>query len=142
MHERGKLRFSPPMVGGSSLLIIFAVLCLTVLAMLSLSTAQNNDRLSRASADSVTAYYAADAQAEEILARLRRGETPDGVTVGADGTGTLCEYAVPISGTQELSVCVRLEGGDWEVLRWKAVSTADWTPDDSMEVWNGEAVMF
>ncbi len=60
MRERGKLRFSPPMVGGSSLLIIFAVLCLTVLAMLSLSTARNNDQLSRASADSVAAYYAAD----------------------------------------------------------------------------------
>lgn len=142
MREHGKLRFSPPMVGGSSLLIIFAVLCLTVLAMLSLTTAQNNDQLSRASADSVASYYAADAQAEEILTRLRRGETPDGVTVGADGAGTLCEYAVPISGTQKLTVCVRLKGADWKVLRWKAVSTADWTPDDSMEVWDGEAVMF
>lgn len=142
MREYRRLRISPPMVGGSSLLIIFAVLCLTVLAMLSLTTAQNNDRLSRASADSVAAYYAADAQAEEILTRLHRGETPDGVTVGTDGAGTLCEYAVPISGTQELSVCVRLEGADWKVLRWKAVSMADWTPDDSMEVWNGETVPF
>lgn len=142
MHKDGKLRFSPPMVGGSSLLIIFAVLCLTVLAMLSLTTAQNNDRLSRASADGVTAYYAADAQAEEILTRLRRGETPDGVTVGADSAGTLCEYSVPISDTQELSVCVRLKGADWEVLRWKAVSTVEWTPDDSMEVWDGEGVLF
>lgn len=142
MREHGKLRFSPPMVGGSSLLIIFAVLCLTVLAMLSLSTTRNNDQLSRASADSVTAYYAADAQAEEILARLRRGETPSGVTVDEDGAGTLCEYAVPISETQELSVSVRLQGEDWEVLRWKAVSTADWTPDDSIEVWDGESVMF
>lgn len=142
MRECGKVQFSPPLVGGSSLLIIFAVLCLTVLAMLSLSTAQNNDRLSRASADSVTAYYTADAQAEEILSRLRRGETPDGVTVEKDGAGTLCEYTVPFSQTQELSVSVRLEGADWKVLRWKAVSTADWMPDDSIEVWDGEAVMF
>jgi Tfp pilus assembly protein PilX len=130
------------MVGGSSLLIIFAVLCLTVLAMLSLSTAQSNDRLSRASAESVTAYYAADAQAEETLTRLRRGEAPDGVTVSENGAGTLYEYAVPISDTQELSVSMCLEGADWEILRWKAVSTADWTPDDSIEVWDGEAVPF
>lgn len=40
MNERQ--RFSPPAVGGSSLLVIFAVLCLTVFAMLSLSTVQAN----------------------------------------------------------------------------------------------------
>ncbi len=142
MRERGNLRFSPPAVGGSSLLIIFAVLCLTVLAMLSLSAAQSNYQLSNASASGMAHYYMADAQAEEILARLRRGETPDGVTVEEDGEGALCEYAVPISKTQELSVSVRLEGADWKVLRWKAVSTADWTPDDSMEVWDGGSVPF
>lgn len=142
MRERGKTRFSPPMAGGSSLLIIFAVLCLTVLAMLSLTAARNNDLLSRASAQSVAAYYAADAQAEEILARLRRGETPDGVTSAPYGAGTAYEYAVPISDTQALSVSVRIAGEDWEILRWKAVSTADWTPDERMEVWDGEAAMF
>lgn len=142
MRERGKVRFSPPIVGGSSLLIIFAVLCLTVLAMLSLSTAQSNYQLSNASALGVARYYMADTEAENVLARLRRGEMPDGVTVEEDGAGTLCEYAVPISKTQELSVSVRLEGADWKVLRWKAVSTADWTPDDSMEVWDGESVPF
>ena len=142
MRERESRRFSPPVVGGSSLLIIFAVLCLTVLAMLSLSTAQNNAKMSRASADSVTAYYAADTQAEEILARLRGGEMPDGVIAETDGGGTRYKYTVPISDTQVLSVSVYLEGTDWKVLRWKAVSTADWTPDDSIEVWDGEAVMF
>ena len=90
----------------------------------------------------MTAYYAADTQAEEILARLRGGEIPAGVTAKADGGGTRYEYAVPISDTQALSVSVHLEGADWRVLRWKAVSTADWTPDDSIEVWDGEAVMF
>ena len=117
MRERESRRFSPPVVGGSSLLIIFAVLCLTVLAMLSLSTAQNNAKMSRASADSVTAYYAADTQAEEILARLRGGEMPDGVIAETDGGGTRYEYTVPISDTQVLSVTVYLEGTDWKVLR-------------------------
>lgn len=142
MREREKPRFAPPMVGGSSLLMIFAVLCLTVLAMLSLASARNNDALSRASAEGAEAYYAADARAEEILSRLRRGETPEGVTSAPDGGGTAYEYAVPISDTQELSVSVRLAGGDFEILRWKAVYTAGWTPDEHMKVWDGEAVMF
>ena len=36
----------PPAVGGSSLLVIFAVLCLTVFALLTLSTAAADSRLS------------------------------------------------------------------------------------------------
>ena len=139
MRRREKRGFSVPVVGGSSLLVIFAVLCLTVLAMLSLSTARSSAELSRASADAAAAYYEADAQAEEILARLRGGEAPEGVTSGGDGT---YEYEVPISQTQALSVRVRAAEDGWTVLRWKAVSTAQWTPDESIEVWDGEAVMF
>ena len=65
-----KERFPPPAVGGSSLLVIFAVLCLTVFALLSLSTVQADGRLSEAAVASVAAYYEADCRAEEILARL------------------------------------------------------------------------
>ena len=139
MRRREKRGFSVPVVGGSSLLVIFAVLCLTVLAMLSLSTARSSAELSRASADAAAVYYEADAQAEEILARQRGGETPEGVISGGDGT---YQYEVPISQTQALSVCVRAAEDGWTVLRWKAVSTAQWTPDESIEVWDGEAVMF
>ena len=69
-----KKRFSPPVVGGSSLLVIFAVLCLTVFALLSLSTVRADVRLSEASAQAVSGYYQADCQAEAILARLRSGD--------------------------------------------------------------------
>ena len=69
-----KRRFTPPPVGGVSLLVVFAVLCLTVFALLSLSTVRADDRLSQASARAVSGYYAADCQAQEVLARLRAGE--------------------------------------------------------------------
>ena len=42
-------KVAPPTVGGSSLLVIFAVLCLTTFTLLALSTAQANKRLSDAS---------------------------------------------------------------------------------------------
>ena len=127
---------SPPVVGGSSLLVIFAVLCLTVFALLGLSTVQADRRLSDASAEAVRAYYAADVQAEKILAQLREGQVPQGVAVNA----AFYAYVCPISDTQELQVQLRCSGGTWEVLEWKAVSTASWETDDTITVWDGDPI--
>lgn len=125
--------FSPPAVGGSCLLVIFAVLCLTVFALLSLSTVQANGRLADASVAAVSAYYQADCQAEAVLARLRSGQVPEGVAADGD-TYT---YTCPISDTQSLEVRVRLEGDSWTVLRWQAVSTVEWEAEDSLDLWSG-----
>ncbi len=127
---------SPPAVGGSSLLVIFAVLCLTVFALLGLSAVQTNGRLSDASAQAVSDYYTADCQAETILARLRAGELTEGVTA-SDGLYT---YQCPISETQTLMVEVRLEGTEWTILRWQAVSIADWESADTLSVWDGTPI--
>ena len=121
-------------VGGSSLLVIFAVLALTVFALLSLSTARAGERLSTTSADAVSAYYQADCRAEEILARLRSGELPDGVTA-ADN---IYSYTCAISDTQALEVSVQLENGLYTILRWQSVSTTDWQPDDTLNLWDGD----
>lgn len=126
-------RFPLPAAGGSSLLVIFAVLCLTVFALLGLSTVQADGRLSDASARAVSAYYQADCQAETILARLRQGQIPRGVSV----QGNHYAYTCPISDTQELQVEVRLDGDAWTILRWQAASTVQWDQDDSMTVWDG-----
>ena len=126
-------RFSPPVVGGTSLLVIFAVLALTVFALLSLSTALANDRLSSAAAQAVYDYYQADCQAEAILAQLRQGRQPPGVA----RQGDVCAYSCPISDTQTLLVEVRLDGDAYTVLRWQAVSTVPWQPDGSLNLWDG-----
>ena len=146
MNEEKK-RFSPPAVGGSSLLVIFAVLCLTVFALLSMSTVQADKRLADASAQAVRGYYDADAAAEAILAQLRRGEIPDGVTVtelhlsdGEGAGGLAAQYACPISDTQVLRVGVLFPeglGDSYEIRVWQAVYTAEWDPDDSITVWDG-----
>ena len=133
-------RASAPAVGGSSLLVIFAVLCLTVFALLGLSTVQADGRLSGASAEAVSAYYAADCRAEAILARLRAGELPEGVEETVTPEGRTCAYTCPISDTQTLAVEVRLEGADYTVLRWQAVSAADWTADETLDLWDGDPV--
>lgn len=129
----------PAAVGGSSLLVIFAVLCLTVFALLTLSTAAADSRLSQDAADAVEAYYRADSQAEALWARLRAGERPEEVTETAEDAGsTLYKYTVPISQGQVLRVSLRLEEGSWTVEQWQAVSTVDWQADEDLTVWDGE----
>jgi len=138
--EREKSNFSPPAVGGSALLVVFAVLCLTVFALLSLATVQADGRLSDAAAQAIQDYYAADCAAQEILARLRNGEQPEEVTFS--GSGMLyAEYACPISDTQELQVEVLLRDvtdADYEILRWQAAPIETWEFDDSLSLWDGE----
>lgn len=126
-------RFSPPATGGISLLVVFAVLCLTVFALLSLTTVQANRRLADASVQAVEDYYAADSQAQSILARLRTGELPEGVKQEDNRYSYVC----PISSTQELQVEVAVQGAEYKILRWQAVSSVDWQADDTLELWDG-----
>lgn len=143
-----KDRFFVPPIGASSLLAAFAVLCLVVFALLALSTVRADERLSDTSLQATKDYYAADCQAQEILARIRSGEVPEGVELAAsiaeypDGSAHTYTYAVPISDTQELQVTVLVEneltGESWRVLRWQAVPTGAWEGDDSLHLWDGK----
>ncbi len=149
MEDKRQTKASVPVVGGSSLLVIFAVLCLTVFALLTLSTVQADLRLADLSAQAVSGYYQADVQAQTILARLRRGDDPgdtafDVEIVGDEQTPAALDrsyliysYTCPISETQELSVSVRMDDDRYTILRWQAVSTLDWQADENIEVWDG-----
>lgn len=78
MRERMREGKNPaPMVGGSSLLVIFAVLCLTVFAMLSLTQAQADRRLARNSWERRHRLLPGPTgQAQEILSQLGPGSAP------------------------------------------------------------------
>ena len=107
--QKEQNRFSPPIVGATSLFIVFAILCLTA----------NADRkLSDRSAEATESYYAADLEAETILAKLRNGIVPESVTV----VGNNYTYTCTISSTQFLCVEVENRDGAWIILRWQAVS--------------------
>ena len=129
-------RFSPPVVGGASLLVVFAVLCLTVFALLSVGTVQADRRLSDTAAQAVSDYYAADLKAEQLFAKLRAGEIPEGIS---EENGAF-RYTCEISDTQMLCVTLQRDREDWRVLQWQAVSTVDWQEDDYLPVWDGETI--
>ena len=124
--------FSPAAVGGSSLLVIFAVLCLTVFALLSLGSVQAERRLADAATQSVLDYYEADLRAEEILARLRSGEE----IAGLEEKDGKYEFEIPISGRQTLAVTLAQQTDEWVILRWQAVTTEE-VLDESLNVWKG-----
>lgn len=112
---------------------IFAVLCLIIFALLTLSTAKTNLKLSQKSAASVQAYYQADCEAEEIYAKLQKGQVPEGVTQKDNGFTYQCD----ISKTQAIQVEIQQNGQQFQILQWKKVYTGQWTPDDSIDVWDG-----
>lgn len=128
-----KQRISPPVLGGSSLLAIFAVLCLTVFALLGLSTVLADERLNQVSVGAVSAYYEADTQAEEVFARLKQGEMPAEVTK----ENNIYRYSCPISENQTLQVEVEETAHGWEVRRWQTVTVTEWE-EQPLNLWDGE----
>lgn len=120
-----------PFTGGSSLLVIFSVLCLTVFAMLSLSTVKADLRMADASVQAIEDYYRADGEAEAILGQLREGQVPEGVVKEND----FYAYVCPVSETQALSVVVQVKEEEYQIQQWKVVATAEWSPKEYLELW-------
>lgn len=125
--------------GASLMLMIVVVLMLAVLGMLAFSSAQAGRRQIDRHVGSVTAYYAADAQAERVLAQLDAlGEDAaaqlavDGISLARDGD--VWTYAVRVDDQRELCVRVRLTEEGVQVESWQVVRTDDWSPDGSLQL--------
>lgn len=130
--KKKKERIAPPALGGTTLLVVFAVLCLVVFAMLSLSTVQAERKLSDSSRDAATAYYSADLEAQRVFARLRCGEEVPGVKV----ENGVYSYSCALSGEQKLIVELEKNENGWKVLRWQCAARQG-EIDDTLPVWSG-----
>ncbi len=120
-------------IGLSALLVVLAVLALTLFSLLSLSTARAQQRLGEKERAPVLAYYEAEAQAHEILAKLRAGEVPQGVAQG-DG---FYRYTCPMGENQLLAVEVEIGEDGYRIVRWQVCARGNWEADDSLPVWQG-----
>jgi hypothetical protein len=128
-------------IGSASIIMLFSVLCLTVLASLSMLSANSQWKLANRSADAVSKYYAADTTASQVYNRIRQGDTTD-VNFYEDEEGnTYLSYEVPIDSNQTLSVVLLdSDGPDGEppvIVEWKAVDSGNWNPDTALDVWDG-----
>lgn len=153
-------------VGSSSILVIFILLCLTTFATLSMVSAGADLLLTEKTAASVTEYYSADAQAEELMARIdqvvkaqSKPNLPEGEFVSAcaqalqqdvpaasaqqEDDSLLIRYEVPLNESQSLSVTLRMltgvpAGGRLVREEWQVVSTGEWKPESAgLNLWDG-----
>ena len=130
-------------IGITSITVILCVLCVTVFSVLSLSTALTERKLAEKRAVSAQNYYRAEAEAAEIVNELQnKWNNGEDVFAYANKNGVVVKdglflFRKDIDDGQELSVVLKLKNG-LDILAWKVVSTAEWTPDESLHVWDGE----
>ena len=156
MKQKGNFHFG---VGTSSILMIFVVLCLTVFAVLSFSTARADQRLTEKALAGTAAYYAADVQAEETLAQIdgilaevlaaapenymeeaAAALSTEGISISLDGGGLsgTADFSVGEDRVYRLSFRVNPVGADsrYTVTARRVENTGIWE-DEFLDVWEG-----
>ena len=124
MSEKGN---SPVGVGVLTVLTVLLVLVLAVFSALTYATARADLSLSRINADTVTAWYAADAQAAALLEDCRAGDEPE------------LEATLPMTERQSLYVRFQREAdGTVTVLDWRTVLTEEAEEGSSLPVYGSE----
>lgn len=127
-------------------MLIFAVLCLTVFSLISLSVAGNDKALADTEAKLVTEYYQADELAERILSEILDSDVVPGEILGCsidaewdwDLTAEVISFTCPISNVKELIVKAAISDDSYDIISWKMVNTDDWVIDDTIKVWTGD----
>ncbi len=139
--------------GYLSLMMIFVTLCLTALAALSFSAAENERKFSARSADYTAEYYAADLEAKRTLAEidsvvsgysdymdfmlLAELDVISGAEYEALPDSLTVSWKTPINDRQSISCTVKFSDGNFEVLNWRTVSSGE-TEDAPLGIWLGE----
>jgi len=139
-------------VGSASIVLVFAVLCLTIFSLITFVVAGNEKKLVDAKSDLVTGYYEADTLAELILADLLAissdccsddiPETIRGVEIksgfdeqlNADTAYFFCD----ISEARALYVNVAIQNDSFDILSWRMYDKDEWESDNPINVWTGE----
>ena len=133
-------------VGSASIVLVFAVLCLTVFSLITFVVAGNDKTLVDAKVSLVTSYYEADALAEQILVDLLAADTIPGTIRGVDintgwdetiGVETIYFFC-NISDIKALYVNLVIHEDSFDILSWRMYDTDVWEFDDSINVWTGD----
>ena len=132
-------------VGSASIVLVFAVLCLTVFTLITFVVAGNDKALVDAEAQLVKGYYEADALAELILSEVLESETIPAAIRGIDiNSGRdldigadVIYFFCPISDKKELYVRLAIREDTFDILSWRMRDIGEWTIDESLNVWQG-----
>lgn len=136
---------------GSGIMLLITLLVVTSLltfSVLTLLSARNDAQLERRKTEHITAWYAADAQARQVLRAVDRSlSQPDGTRDSLNRLsvpdsiknlhfdGETLYFETPITEKQTLCVSLRLrlpaeEGKPYyEIIQWQAAASEEWTND-------------
>ena len=133
-------------VGSASIILVFAVLCLSVFSLITFVVARNNEALVDAETRLVKGYYEADMLAERILSVIFEGESVPGTALGVDIEAyrdperdeDVIQFLCPIPDSgKSLFVRLSIRGDSYEILSWRMRDTGEWIADDGRDVWLG-----
>ena len=137
-------------IGITTIVVIFALLSLTIFAVLSISTSAQEQKLAEKYATSVSEYWLADYRcsetaelfcelwesgADETLMTLAAEECSAQLTF--EGGAVDIAFFEEISNGSGISVKLRLDE-NLTILEWKTVTDYVWSPDDKLNVWMGD----
>jgi len=133
-------------VGSASIVLVFAVLCLTVFSLITFVVAGNDKALVDAETRLITGYYEADTLAEHIVADLINADTMPsevrGIEISSQWSDELnmetTYFLCPISDVKALYVNLAFHGDSFDILSWRMWDTDEWEIDTSINVWSGE----
>lgn len=145
-----KMSFKGVSLGITTIVTVFAVICLTIFAVLTASTVSQEKELAEKYARSVSGYWAADSgcadTANALGALWESGADADEIKAAALGMGARAEesgddllirYSQAVSDISRMEVTLRI-GAEFTVERWQLTSAdAEWAPDESLPVWQG-----
>ena len=131
---------NPPIrLGPLALLLAVISICLTILAILTFTTARADRSLAEKYADTVAARYRLEAEGQRFLQELDRalkeGDAGFLASLEREEDGVLSKK-LSLNDT-DLDIALRLTGSeDYEIVRWRI--TKEWTEDLSIgNLWPG-----
>ena len=136
-------------VGSASIIMVFAVLCLTIFSVLSLITANSDLRLSMRAAKSIEDFYLAEYLAEtkviDIKEKLAGGSTPqslvssvDGIKIEKQGNKDVISFVQTVDDKRDIHIALICETDmRLTVSEWRLLPNDNWNPDSGVEVWSG-----
>lgn len=122
----------PIKLGPLALLLTIISICLTVLSILTFTTARADLRLAEKYAETVSTRYALEVRGQELLRELKDSD-PAMLDMARDASGVW--HADLERDGAHLRIGVEKAGDGWQVVEWR--QEKDWQEDTGLELWSG-----
>ena len=130
-------------IGSSTLIMIFAIVCLVVFSLLTYKTAINEYNLAKKSSNEVKLYYEADSKAinikRKIEKNIKHNKTVKGLVEKQENkNGNIYySYSVNVSKNKKLSVKLLKKEKNLTIVKWKEINLVKDEYKNKLEVIGG-----